>query len=157
VPANSYDRNVSVTRVYDAPRALVFEAWTRPEHLTQWFAPRPYTLSHCELELRPGGKLRYAMRSPDGIEHWVTSTYREIVIPERLEMTTRFADLDLEFLQTVTFAEHGAQTTVAFAMVFPDPARLTADQIALLAPRAAGARIGSTMSLEQLAEHLAKR
>ncbi len=154
MPANSYDRNVSATRVYDAPRQLVFEAWTRPEHLTQWFAPRPFTLSHCELDLRPGGKLRYAMRSPEGVEHWVTSTYREIVIPERLELTTRFEDIDVEFLQTVTFAEHGAQTTVTFTMMFPDPARLTAEQIAVLAPRAGGARIGTTMALDQLAEHL---
>ena len=153
---NSYDPAVSVTRAYDAPRKLVFDAWTRPEHLERWFAPRPFTIAHCEIDLRPGGRFRYAMRAPDGAEHWVTSTYDAVVTNERLAMTTRFDDLpDLAFEQTVTFVDQGGKTVVTFAMVFPEATRLTPDQLALLSPRANGATMGATMALAQLAELLA--
>ncbi|MBA3817963.1 MAG: SRPBCC domain-containing protein [Deltaproteobacteria bacterium] len=153
----TYDRNLSVSRVYDAPRRLVFEAWTKPEHLKQWFAPRPYTLPHCEVDLRVGGTWRYAMRSPSGDEHWVTATYREIVELERLVMMTEFGDMPgVAFEQRITFADEGAATKVTFEMTFPEPASLTPEQFALFAPRLAGAKPGSTQTLAQLAELVAK-
>ena len=74
-----------ITRVFDAPRELVFECWTEPEHLRHWQgAPRGFTVTSHETDIRPGGFFRICMRSPDGVEHWLEGDYREMVKPERL-------------------------------------------------------------------------
>ncbi|MFX3675498.1 MAG: SRPBCC family protein [bacterium] len=74
-------------RVVDVPRELVWKAWTTPEHLKQFFVPKPWTLSECELELRPGGKFRTVMRSPDGNEMDNTGCYLEVIENELLVWT----------------------------------------------------------------------
>lgn len=74
-------------RVVDVPPALVWEAWTKPEHLRHWFTPKPWTVAHCEVDLRPGGTFRTVMRSPDGEEHDVAGCYLEIVPQQRLIWT----------------------------------------------------------------------
>jgi uncharacterized protein YndB with AHSA1/START domain len=74
-------------RVVDVPPALVWEAWTKPEHLRHWFTPKPWTVAHCEVDLRPGGTFRTVMRGLDGEEHDVAGCYLEIVPQQRLIWT----------------------------------------------------------------------
>lgn len=75
-------------RVIDVPRELVWEAWTKPEHLLKWFVPRPWSLAACEVDLRPGGAFRTVMRSPEGQEMAGESCYLEIVPQRRLVWTS---------------------------------------------------------------------
>jgi uncharacterized protein YndB with AHSA1/START domain len=75
-------------RVIDVPRELVWEAWTKPEHVSKWFAPVPWTIADCEIDLRPGGVFRSVLRSPDGEEFPNVSCYLEVVPNERLVWTT---------------------------------------------------------------------
>ena len=117
-PSASSERELMLTRVFDAPRTLVFKAWIEPEHLAHWSGPRGFTVPHSTMDLRPGGAYRSCLRAPDGTEHWVQGTYREIVEPERLVFTHAWEDENgkpgLETLVTVTFAEQGGRTTMQF-------------------------------------------
>ncbi len=81
-----------ITRVFDAPRELVWKAWTDPERTKRWFGPRGFTTPVYKMDLRVGGKYHSAMRSPDGQDFWSTGVFREIVEPERLVMSDSFAD-----------------------------------------------------------------
>lgn len=81
------DRMLVLTRIFDAPRELVFEAWTKPEHLNRWCAPKGFTIPHSEGDIRPGGFWRTCMRTPDGFDCWLSGTYREIEPPEFIRFT----------------------------------------------------------------------
>jgi len=81
------DRELVINRNFDAPREVVFSAWTRAEHLGRWFGPKDFTLPSCEIDFREGGSYRFCMRSPEGEDHWVWGEYREIVEPERIVFT----------------------------------------------------------------------
>ena len=85
--AGTADREIVITRVVDAPRELVWQAWTEPGHLGRWRGPRAFTNPTCELDLRPGGAYRLVMRSPDGVDYPLKGFYREIVAPGRLVLT----------------------------------------------------------------------
>jgi len=114
-----------ITRVFNAPRALVWKAWTEAERLAQWWGPKGFTMGVCTLALRPGGVFHYSMRTPDGHEMWGKFVYREIVAPERIVFTNSFADASgatirapfsadwpLEVLNTLTLSEHDGRTTL---------------------------------------------
>ncbi|HXZ19030.1 MAG TPA: SRPBCC domain-containing protein [Candidatus Acidoferrales bacterium] len=73
-----------LTREFDAPRALVFEVWSKPEHFKKWFAPNGFTVSRCEMDLRPGGKFVFAFRGPDGKDYPSEGEYVAIEPPSRL-------------------------------------------------------------------------
>ena len=88
------DRVLVITRIFDAPRSLVFKAWTEPEHMVNWFGPRGFTSKVLKNDLRPGGAYRIHMRGPDGDDHWSQGVFREIVPPERLVMVGSWADAD---------------------------------------------------------------
>ena len=88
----SPEEELVITRVFDAPRQTVFKAWSECDHFMRWWGPTGYTTPHCTIDLRPGGLLHYAMRSPDGQEFWGKGIYQEIVPPERLVYTDSFAD-----------------------------------------------------------------
>ena len=81
------DLEFVITRVFDAPRELVWKAWTDPKHMAQWWGPRGFTNPVCEMDVQPGRAYRIVMRSPDGVEYPIKGAYREIVEPERLVMT----------------------------------------------------------------------
>jgi len=81
------DREIVSTRVFDVPRRLVFEAWTKPEHVKRWYGLRVLTMTVCEIDLRPGGAYRYVLRGPDGTDYAFSGVYREIVPPSRLVYT----------------------------------------------------------------------
>jgi len=105
---------VVLTRVFDAPRALVFRAWTEPHHLARWWGPRDFTNPVCEIDVRVGGRIFIEMHAPDGTVYPMTGAFREIVAPERLVFAAVADDRDgralLEGLITVTFEEEGKKT-----------------------------------------------
>jgi uncharacterized protein YndB with AHSA1/START domain len=108
------ERELTIVRVFDAPRALVFKAWTDPRHLAQWWGPTGFTNPVCEIDAREGGALRIHMRAPDGSIYPMRGVIREIVVPERLVFTNIAVDASgnhlLEGLTTVVFAEEHGKT-----------------------------------------------
>ena len=112
------DRVLVMQRVFNAPRDLVFKAWTDPKHLVHWSCPRAFTLTHCEGDLRPGGAWRSCMRASDGTELWLGGVYREIVTPERLVFTHAWDDRTgkpgHQTLVTITLAERHGKTEMTF-------------------------------------------
>jgi len=95
-------------RVFNAPRGRVFDAWTKPEQVRCWYGCGALTLIVCEIDLRVGGSYCYVLRGPDGVNHGLEGTYREIVAPERLVYTERYVTQNFESneaLVTVTFTE----------------------------------------------------
>lgn len=87
-------REITITRVFDAPLGLVWKAWTEPEHFMKWWGPKSFTTPVCKVDLRVGGKYLYCMRSPEGQNFWGTGVYREIVPLERIAYTDSFADAE---------------------------------------------------------------
>jgi uncharacterized protein YndB with AHSA1/START domain len=83
---------VVISRIFNAPRRLVFKAWTDPNHLIRWWAPKDFTTPFCNVDLRIGGMFRYCMRTPDGKDIWGRGVYREIIEPERIVYTDCFTD-----------------------------------------------------------------
>ncbi|MBM9499182.1 SRPBCC domain-containing protein [Leptospira sp. 201903071] len=83
---------IVITRIFDAPRELVFKAWTEPEHLMRWWGPKNFTSPECKIDFRIGGKYVFCMRSPEGQNFWTTGVFREIVIPEKFVYSDSFAD-----------------------------------------------------------------
>jgi uncharacterized protein YndB with AHSA1/START domain len=106
------ERVLVITRVFEAPRALVFKMFTQPEHLARWWGPKGFTLPSCELDPRPGGVFRCTMRSPEGSEHRLSCVFREVVAPERLVYTWTWLDAEdkpgHETLVSITLEEAGA-------------------------------------------------
>lgn len=118
------DREIVITRSFDAPRALVFEAMTKPELLRRWFqGPPGWTLTTCEIDARTGGTATFAWQNDDGRAMKMTQDYREVRAPERIVATERF-DFGCETqageqLATMTFTEHGGRTTMTLTLVYP--------------------------------------
>jgi uncharacterized protein YndB with AHSA1/START domain len=83
-----------ITRAFDAPRALVFKAWTEPARLVRWWGPQGFKTPSCKMDVRPGGAWRICMRSPEGTDHWVQGVFREVVEPERLAFTWAWEDAE---------------------------------------------------------------
>lgn len=137
------DRELTITRIFDAPRALVFEAWSEPKHLMRWFAPNNFTVPVCEMEFRAGGKFRLCMRG-FGKEHWMDGVFREIVKPERIVWTGMLDNNTNEVITTATFADHAEKTKLTVHQTFSIETDSTR-----------GARQGWTEILEHLAEYLA--
>ena len=141
--------SLTLTRLYDAPRDLVFRVWTEPEHLRRWCAPTGFTVPDSDGDLRPGGAWRATMRAPDGSEHRLAGVYREIAPPERLVFTHAWLDADgrpgIETLVTVTLEDRAGRTL------------LTLVQSGF---ESAGSRDGHaggwTETLDRLAGHLAE-
>lgn len=144
------DREIVMTRIFDAPRNLVFEAFTRPELLKRWLTGAPgWSLAVCEVDLRVGGSLRYLWRGPGGEEMGMRGVFREITPPERIVGTERFdqAWYPGEAVGTVVFSEQGGKTTLTQTIVYESR---EARDIVLKSPMEGGI----TMSYNQLAELL---
>ena len=101
-----------LTRVFDAPRRMIYDAWTKPELLKRWFGPRGWTLSVCEVDFRVGGGFRFILRGPDGREMGMRGVYREIKPPERSVHMESFDDYPGESQVTTVFEEDGGKTTL---------------------------------------------
>ncbi len=147
------ERELVLTRTFNAPRALVFAAWTDPKRVAQWWGPHGFTAPVCEVDARPGGAIRIHMRGPDGTVYPMTGVYQEVVAPERLVFTSAALDKAgkplFEVLTTVTFAERGGKTTLTVR------ARVVTST-AEAAPYLQGMEAGWTQTLERLETHLAK-
>jgi len=156
------EQEIVITRVFDAPRELVFKAWTDPGHLMRWFAPNGCTMPFCKIDLRPGGIFHYCMRMPEGRDIWGIGVYREIVAPEMIVYIDSFADAEgnpvppahygispghpAETLVTVTFTEHDGKTTLTLRHSIPESVE-----------EREGTQQGWTQMLDRLAEVLAVR
>jgi uncharacterized protein YndB with AHSA1/START domain len=115
------DREIAMTRVFDAPRALVFEALTKPELVQQWLlGPPGWSMPVCEIDLKVGGAYRYLWRGPDGTEMGVRGVVREIVAPERLVATERFDEswYPGEALITSVLVERDGKTTLTLTVLY---------------------------------------
>lgn len=110
----SDDFVLSITRILDAPRELVFKVWSQPEHLARWWGPKNFSLPSSKMDFRPGGAFDFVMRGPDG-DHRLQGVYREIIQPERLSFSWRWIDepeerAGPETLVTVTLERLGQKT-----------------------------------------------
>ncbi len=114
------DREIAMTRVFDASRSLVFDASTKPEMLKGWFAPPGWSLALCEIDLREGGAYRYVWRGDDGAEMGMGGVFREIVAPERIVNTESFDEpwYPGEALDTTVLVEQGGKTTLTLTVFY---------------------------------------
>ena len=115
------DREIVLTRLFDAPRRLVFEAMTKPEHVKRWWGclDERYSVPVCEIDLRPGGKWRFIGRGPQG-EYGFHGVYREIVVPERVVFTEIYDPFpDAESVVTSVLTEEGGKTRLTATCVYP--------------------------------------
>jgi uncharacterized protein YndB with AHSA1/START domain len=112
------DHELVITRTFDAPRALVWLAWTQQEHLVRWSCPKEFTMLFAEGDLRVGGAWRAGMRSPQGDQYVMRGEYRDIEEPQRLVFTHSWEEDEIhpdhETLVTVQLEEHGSQTKMTF-------------------------------------------
>jgi uncharacterized protein YndB with AHSA1/START domain len=154
------EQELVIERIFDAPRELVFKAWTEPDRMMRWWGPKGFTTPFCKIDLRVGGTFLYCMRSPEGKDYWNTGIYREIVEPDRLVCTDSFADEQgnvvpashygmpgdwpLEMLATVTFEEYEGKT------------KMTLRHVGLPSTMEQDASTGWNESFDKLAEELAK-
>jgi uncharacterized protein YndB with AHSA1/START domain len=147
-------KEMVLTRTFDAPRGLVFRAWTDPEHLKRWWGPHGFTNPVCEADARPGGAIRIDMTGPDGAVYPMTGTFHEVVEPERIVFTSRAFEDErghalLEVHNTVTFAERDGVTTLTIRA-----------EVVTAAPEMAGAvdgmEAGWTQSLDRLEAEVAE-
>jgi uncharacterized protein YndB with AHSA1/START domain len=112
------DREIVMTRVFDAPRDLVFEAHSSCEHLSNWWGPRRYEIAGCEIDFRPGGAWRIVHRA-EGEQHVFRGEYREIVRPERIVWTFEWLGMPGHVsVETLTLEEHDEKTTLTARSVF---------------------------------------
>jgi uncharacterized protein YndB with AHSA1/START domain len=155
-----------ISRIFDAPRALVWQAWTDPRHLPRWFGPKGFIMPACSLDLRPGGIFHYCMRSPDGHEMWGKWVFREIVVPERLVLVSSFSDAmggltrhplnahwPLETLSTTTLTELAGRTTLTIEWA---PLNATEIERRTFDENHDSMRMGWGGTMDQLAAYLAK-
>jgi uncharacterized protein YndB with AHSA1/START domain len=146
------EREIIITRVYDAPRELVFSAWIEPQRLARWWGPKVFTNPVCEVDARVGGAWRIVMRGPDGSDYPCGGVYREIVKPERLVFTNVAVDKAgnpiIDGLTIVTFAEENGKTKLTLKT------RGTA-MVDYAAAYLQGMEAGWTQSLEKLTDLLA--
>ena len=116
------DREIVLTRTLNAPRQLVWEAVTKPEHVRRWYGCSALTLTTCEIDLRVGGSYRYTMRAPDGVDHTMTGVYREITAPERIVHTERYETTGFtspDALVTMTLVEQSGRTRLQSIILHP--------------------------------------
>jgi uncharacterized protein YndB with AHSA1/START domain len=142
------DREIVMTRVFDAPRPLVFDAFSKPELLKRWFGPRGFSLVVCEVDFRVGGGFRFVLRGPDGREMGMRGVYREIVPPERSVHMESFDDFPgSESQVTAVMTEHDGKTTLTVTVEYPS--QMIRDMVA-----ASGMEHGAAESYDKLAELL---
>lgn len=106
------DCEIALTRVFKAPRELVYHAFSDPEILKRWFGPRGWSLVTCTIDARVGGGFRFVLRAPDGRDLGMHGTYRELLPPERSVHTEGFDDFPGESLVTSVFTERDGETTL---------------------------------------------
>jgi uncharacterized protein YndB with AHSA1/START domain len=146
-------RELEMTRVFDAPRKVVFAAWTDPKQVAQWWGPKGFTNPVCELDARPGGAILIHMRAPDGTVYPMSGVYKEIVPPDKIVFTATPLDKDgkamFENLNTVIFSEHEGKTTVTLRVKVVKSSAAAEQHLA-------GMEMGWGMSLDRLGAFVTK-
>jgi uncharacterized protein YndB with AHSA1/START domain len=146
--AATAERELRITRILDAPRALVFQAWTEPDRAARWWGPQGFTTLYCDMDVRPGGTFRASMRSPAGTVHVRRGVYREVVEPERLVFTFAWEDAEgepgHETVVTLTFADLDGKTELTLHQAVFETVAARDDH-----------RRGWTSTLARFAEYLA--
>ncbi len=145
--ATPSDREIVITRVFNAPRAVVFDTWTKAEHVAHWWDPSGVPLAACEIDLRPNGAFRFVNQGPDGMQHAFTGIYREIVAPARLVFTARISPSGAESVGTLVFTENEGRTTLVMTIA----CQSRADRDALLKMQI---DVGTARTLDNLDEYL---
>src|SRR5207237_2464070 len=143
------DREIVLTRVFDAPRRLVFDAFSKPELLKRWFGPRGASFVVCEVDLRVGGGFRFVLRGPDGNEMGMRGSYREIVPPKHSVHLESYDDYPGESQVTAVFVEEGGKTTLTATVLYPS--KEIRDMVIQ-----SGMEHGAAESYDKLAELLAE-
>ena len=147
-----------ITRIFDAPKELVWKAWTDSEHLMQWWGPKDFTSHFCKTDLRIGGKFHFCMKSSDGFEIWSTGVYKEVIHFDKLVFTNCFADekgnivpathygmpdnIPLEMQVTIILEDHKGKT------------KMTMIHKGLPSSETGGANIGWNESFDKLVSSL---
>jgi uncharacterized protein YndB with AHSA1/START domain len=106
-------KSITITRVFNTPRELVWRRWTDPDQYTGWWGPKDFTAPYAKFDLRPGGKYLYCMRRTDGKEYWGTGIYKEVIETNRLVYTDSFAD---EHGNVVPGSYYGMESTLPVEM-----------------------------------------
>lgn len=142
------DVEIVITRAFEAPRRLVWDAWTRCEHMAHWMlGPDGWTMPVCEIDLRPGGTFRTVWRKDDGAEMEIRGTYLEVEPPERLVNTESWGEESPETTDTLVLIEEDGRTTATLTMRFPS-------KEARDAVLETGMQEGMTASYDRLAVYL---
>lgn len=143
------DREIVMTRIFDARRQLVFDALTKPELVRQWYGPRGWTMTVCEIDLRVGGKWRYVSHREDGKDIGQFGVYREVAAPERIVNTELWEDWQgVETVVTTVLDEREGKTTLTATILFP-----TQEVRDILLK--SGVEDGASATYDKLAEFLA--
>jgi uncharacterized protein YndB with AHSA1/START domain len=146
--ATPSDREIVVTRVFDAPRRLVWDAWTSPEHLPRWMTgPEGWTMPVCEIDLRPGGAWHFVWRPANGTEMEMRGVYREVVPPERVVSTESWGGDWPETINTLVLSEKDGRTTMTLTILY-------VSKEAREAALGTGMQGGMEQSFDRLTEHL---
>jgi uncharacterized protein YndB with AHSA1/START domain len=140
ISAEPGSRNIVLTRIIGAPRAQVYEAWTRPEHVTRWWDPAGKPLAACVIDLRPGGAFRFVNERPAGMEIFA-GIYRELIPPERIVFDSN------GLIGTIVFIEDGTQTRIVVNIECKSEAER--DQLLRM-----GIAAGTARTLDNLAGYL---
>ena len=148
-------KELTISRTFDAPRDVVFKAWTDPAQLARWWGPHGFTNPVCEIDPRPGGAIHIVMHGPEPYgDNPMTGVFREVVPPERLVFTTTPLDKDgtpmFETVSTVTFEEDQGKTRLTVHVV------VTWSTLEA-APALAGMEVGFRQELDRLSDHLKTR
>ncbi|HEX9463817.1 MAG TPA: SRPBCC domain-containing protein [Alphaproteobacteria bacterium] len=150
------ERELVITRLLEARPERVFKAWTDPTQLRQWWGPNGFTAPVCEIEARPGGRLRIVMRAPDGAEYPMTGIVREIAAPGRLVFTNipvdEKGDALLDGLTAVTFGDAGARTKLTV-----ESRAVGIGRVAHVARMLDGMDAGWAQTIDRLAAYVAGR
>jgi len=146
--ATPTEREIVMARVFDAPRNLVFDAFSKPELLKRWFGPRGWSLVVCEVDFKVGGKWRFVLRGPDGREMGMRGVYREIAPPERTVHLEMFDDYPGESIVTAVFVEENGKTTMTATVLYES-------QVIRDAVIKSGMEHGAAETYDKLAEYLA--
>lgn len=168
MPADgSPGREFTISREFNAPRELVFNAWTEAERLAEWWGPKGFKIRVAKLDVRPGGVFHYSMTTPGGEDWWGRFVYREVVPPERMVFVSSFSDAEggvtrapfnpafpLEVLSTITFTEHDGRTTITLRGV---PLNASEEESKTFDGMVKSMQQGWTGTLDQLADYLGKQ
>ncbi len=143
------DCEIALTRVFKAPRQLVYDAFSKPEILKKWFGPRGWSVVACDVDARVGGGFRFVLREPGGRELGMRGFYRELSPPERSVHSESFDDFPGESLVTAVFTERDGETTLIATILYPS--KEVRDAVI-----ASGMEHGAAESYDKLAEMLAR-